>query len=118
TGNEIAAPGTELAPGQIYDINRFTLSAIVSEHGGIAVPRQTAQDTIDDLNLAIDRCLESDLIVFSGGSSVGERDLTLDIIGRRGEIVFHGISLKPGKPTAFGVVDGKPVFGMPGYPPS
>jgi molybdopterin molybdotransferase len=118
TGNEIAAPGAELAPGQIYDINRFTLGAIVSEHGGIPVPHQTAQDTLDDLNRAIDRCLESDLIVFSGGSSVGERDLILDIIGRRGEIVFHGIALKPGKPTAFGIVHGKPVFGMPGYPSS
>jgi molybdopterin molybdotransferase len=118
TGNEITAPGAELAPGQIYDINRFTLGAIVSEHGGIPIPHQTAQDTIDDLNRAIDRCLESDLIVFSGGSSVGERDLILDVIGRRGEIVFHGIALKPGKPTAFGIVQGKPLFGMPGYPTS
>jgi len=118
TGNEIAAPGAELAPGHIYDINRFTLGAIVSEHGGIAVPLQTAQDTIDDLNRAIDRCLECDLIVFSGGSSVGERDLILDVLGRRGEIVFHGIALKPGKPTAFGIVEGKPFFGMPGYPTS
>ena len=118
TGNEIAAPGAELAPGHIYDINRFTLGAIVSEHSGIAVPLQTAQDTIDDLNRAIDRCLECDLIVFSGGSSVGERDLILDVLGRRGEIVFHGIALKPGKPTAFGIVEGKPFFGMPGYPTS
>ena len=82
------------------------------------MPHQTAQDTIDDLNRAIDRCLECDLIVFSGGSSVGERDLILDVIGRRGEIVFHGIALKPGKPTAFGIVEGKPFFGMPGYPTS
>jgi molybdenum cofactor synthesis domain-containing protein len=118
TGNEIAAPGAALAPGQIYDINRFTLGAIVSEHGAVPVPHQTAQDTIDDLNVAIDRCLTSDLIVFSGGSSVGERDLILDVIERRGELVFHGIALKPGKPTAFGVVQGTPVFGMPGYPSS
>lgn len=118
TGNEIAEPGSELAPGQIYDINRFTLGAIVSEHGGVPVAYQTAQDTLDDLNRAIDRCLASDVIVFSGGSSVGERDLILDAIGRRGEIVFHGIALKPGKPTAFGVIEGKPFFGMPGYPTS
>jgi molybdopterin molybdotransferase len=56
--------------------------------------------------------------VFSGGSSVGERDLILDVIGDRGTVLFHGISVKPGKPTAFGLIDGKPVFGLPGYPTS
>ena len=118
TGNEIVAPGSSLQPGQIYDINRFTLSAIVAEHGCVPVPLQTAQDTIEDLERAIDRCLTEDVMVFSGGSSVGERDLILDVIGRRGEIVFHGIAVKPGKPTAFGIIEGKPVFGMPGYPTS
>lgn len=118
TGNEIAEPGQPLAPGQIYDINRFTLSTIIAEHGGIPVAHRTAQDTIDDLERAIDACLEEDVLVFSGGSSVGERDLILDVIGRRGEILFHGIAVKPGKPTVFGVVGGKAVFGMPGYPTS
>jgi molybdopterin molybdotransferase len=118
TGNEIADPGEPLAPGQIYDINRFTLSTIIAEHGGIPVAQRTAQDTLDDLERAIDACLEEDVLVFSGGSSVGERDLILDVIGRRGEILFHGIAVKPGKPTVFGVVGGKAVFGMPGYPTS
>ena len=118
TGNEIADPGRPLQPGQIYDINRFTLSTIIAEHGGVPVPHRTAQDTLDDLQRAIDACLEDDVLVFSGGSSVGERDLILDVIGRRGEILFHGIAVKPGKPTVFGVVSGKPVFGMPGYPSS
>jgi molybdopterin molybdotransferase len=118
TGNEIAEPGSALQPGQIYDINRFTLSTIIGEHGGTPVAYQTAQDTLDDLERAIDRCLNEDVMVFSGGSSVGERDLILDVISRRGEIVFHGIAVKPGKPTVFGVVAGKPVFGMPGYPTS
>jgi molybdenum cofactor synthesis domain-containing protein len=118
TGNEIVDPGQPLAPGQIYDINRFTLSAIISEHGGLPVAHRTAQDTIADLERAIDACREEDVLVFSGGSSVGERDLILDVIGRRGEILFHGIAVKPGKPTVFGVVAGKPVFGMPGYPTS
>jgi molybdenum cofactor synthesis domain-containing protein len=118
TGNEIAEPGKPLAPGQIYDINRFTLSAIIAEHGGIPISYRTAEDTIDDLDRAIDTCLQEDVVVFSGGSSVGERDLILDVIGRRGEILFHGIAVKPGKPTAFGIVGGKPVFGMPGYPTS
>jgi hypothetical protein len=86
TGNEIAEPGAPLAPGQIYDINRFTLSAIIGEHGGVPVAHRTAQDTIDDLERAIDACLEDDVLVFSGGSSVGERDLILDVIGRRAGI--------------------------------
>jgi molybdopterin molybdotransferase len=118
TGNEIADPGAPLQPGQIYDVNRFTLGTIIAEHGGMPVPHRTAQDTIEDLERAIDACLEEDVLVFSGGSSVGERDLILDVIGRRGEILFHGIAVKPGKPTVFGVVGGKAVFGMPGYPTS
>jgi molybdenum cofactor synthesis domain-containing protein len=118
TGNEIVEPGAALRPGQIYDINRYTLSTIIAEHGGIPVAYKTAQDTIDDLERAIDQCLNEDVMVFSGGSSVGERDLILDVIGRRGEIVFHGIAVKPGKPTVFGTIEGKAVFGMPGYPTS
>ena len=118
TGNEIAEPGTALAPGQIYDINRYTLSAIVRRHGGEPAPQPIAADTLDDLNAAVDRALAEDLIVFSGGSSVGERDLIMDLLRDRGEIVFHGIAVKPGKPTVFGRVDGKPFLGMPGYPTS
>ncbi len=118
TGNEIADPGEELKPGQIYDINKFTLSTIIAEHGGVPMPFATAQDTIDALEAAIDACSACDVLVFSGGSSVGERDLILDVIGRKGEIVFHGIAVKPGKPTVFGTINGKPMFGMPGYPTS
>lgn len=118
TGNEIADPGQELKPGQIYDINKFTLSTIIAEHGGVPMPFATAQDTIEALETAIDACAACDVLVFSGGSSVGERDLILDVIGRKGEIVFHGIAVKPGKPTVFGTINGKPMFGMPGYPTS
>jgi molybdopterin molybdotransferase len=118
TGNEIADPGKELRPGQIYDINKFTLSTIVQEHGGVPTPFSTAEDTIEALEGAIDACATCDVLVFSGGSSVGERDLILDVIGRKGEIVFHGIAVKPGKPTVFGTINGKPMFGMPGYPTS
>ncbi len=118
TGNEIADPGEELRPGQIYDINKFTLSTIIQEHGGVPTPFSTAQDTIEALERAIDACAACDVLVFSGGSSVGERDLILDVIGRKGEIVFHGIAVKPGKPTVFGTINGKPMFGMPGYPTS
>ena len=118
TGNEIADPGQELKPGQIYDINKFTLSAIIAEHGGLPVPFATAQDTVEALEDAIDAGSTCDVLVFSGGSSVGERDLILDCIRRKGEIAFHGIAVKPGKPTVFGIINGKPVFGMPGYPTS
>jgi molybdenum cofactor synthesis domain-containing protein len=118
TGNEIVDPGAPLAPGQIYDINKFTLSSVFAEHGGVPVLFRTAVDTLEDLKRAVDECLREDVLVFSGGSSVGERDLILDVIGAKGEVLFHGIAVKPGKPTAFGVIDGKPVFGMPGYPTS
>src|SRR6185295_10552174 len=74
TGNEIVDPGIDLKPGQIYDINKFTLSTIIAEHGGIARPFATAQDTLEALEQAIDACLSCDMLVFSGGSSVGERD--------------------------------------------
>lgn len=118
TGNEIVDPGQTLAPGQIYDINRVTISSVVEDNGGVPVPLRTAADTLEDLTRAFDECLEQDLMVFSGGSSVGERDLILDAIAARGEVLFHGIAVKPGKPTAFGRIDGKLVFGMPGYPTS
>ena len=118
TGNEIADPGEELKPGQIYDINRFTISTIVQEHGGVAMRFATAQDTVDALERALDAALACDVLVFSGGSSVGDRDLMLDVIAARGTILFHGIAVKPGKPTVFGTISGKPVFGLPGYPTS
>ena len=118
TGNEIVEPGEPLRPGQIYDINRFTLASIIGAHGGVPVALPTAPDTIDALSASIDIALAEDVLVFSGGSSVGERDLILDVLARRGEVLFHGVAVKPGKPTVFGKVDGKPVLGMPGYPTS
>src|SRR5688572_6585247 len=118
TGNEIVEPGRPLEPGQIYDVNRFTLAAVIGDNGGEPIPYRTASDTIDDLRRAIDEAGKDDLLVFSGGSSVGERDLILDVLAARGEVIFHGIAVKPGKPTAFGRVAGKPFFGMPGYPAS
>jgi molybdopterin molybdotransferase len=122
TGNEVIEPGAALAPGQIFDVNRFTLGAIVSAHGGIAEPHHAAQDTVSALIEALDACATADLIVFSGGSSVGERDLVVDAIAARGEMIFHGIAVRPGKPTAFAQVrhaTGRtPFFGMPGNPTS
>jgi molybdopterin biosynthesis enzyme len=75
-------------------------------------------DTVDALLEALDASAAADLIVFSGGSSVGERDLVVDAIAARGEMIFHGIAVRPGKPTAFALVAGTPFFGMPGNPTS
>jgi molybdenum cofactor synthesis domain-containing protein len=118
TGNEIVDPGLVLAPGQIYDINRFTLAALVSAHGGVPVPHRTTADTLEALTRAVEDCLDSDIIVFSGGSSVGTRDLVTDVLKAKGKMLFHGIAIKPGKPTAFGLMAEKPFFGLPGNPAS
>jgi molybdenum cofactor synthesis domain-containing protein len=118
TGNEIVAPGQRLGPGQIYDINRFTLSAVLGAHGGEPVVHPTVPDSIADLNAAIDAAAREDIVIFSGGTSVGERDLILDAIASRGELIFRGVAVKPGKPTAFGLIGGRPAIGMPGYPTS
>jgi molybdenum cofactor synthesis domain-containing protein len=118
TGNEVVDPGQLLRPGHIYDINKFTLGSVLREHGAEPVPHPTAPDNVPGLQRAIEACLAEDVVLFSGGSSVGERDLILDVVERMGEVLFHGIAVKPGKPTLFGTVAGKPVFGMPGYPTS
>ncbi|HEX5474145.1 MAG TPA: gephyrin-like molybdotransferase Glp [Vicinamibacterales bacterium] len=118
TGNEIVEPGRPLGPGQIYDINRFTLAAVIARHEGVPVVLPTALDALDALSAAVDEALSEDVLVFSGGSSVGERDLIMDVLRARGEVVFHGVAVKPGKPTVFGRIDAKPVIGMPGYPTS
>ena len=118
TGNEVIEPGRELKPGQIYDINRFTLSAVIADNGGIPIVYPPAPDTLDALLAALDELVEYDIVVFSGGSSVGERDLIRDAIDAKGNMLFHGVAIKPGKPTGLAVVNGKPVFAMPGYPTS
>jgi molybdopterin biosynthesis enzyme len=70
------------------------------------------------LTAAVLEAASADLVVFSGGSSVGERDLIMDVLQHSGEVLFHGIAVKPGKPTVFGRLNGRPVLGMPGYPTS
>ncbi len=120
TGDEVVLPGEPLPPGHIYDVNRFTLSALVSAHGGIPQTHRVARDTVDALVDALEACAgQADVIVFSGGSSVGDRDLVVDAIAAaHGEMIFHGIAVRPGKPTAFAIVGGTPLLGMPGNPTS
>ena len=118
TGNEIVQPGEPLAPGQVYDINRLTLSAVVDAHGGAPIASPGVEDTLEAIEAAVDAALAADLVVFSGGTSVGTRDLVIDVVERRGTVIFHGIALKPGKPTLLATIAGKPVLGMPGNPTS
>jgi molybdopterin molybdotransferase len=118
TGEEIAEAGQALRPGQIYDINSHTLAAVVRQSGGEPVKMPIAEDKPEKLRAAIESALENDMVVISGGSSVGERDLMFSILEELGKVLFHGIQVKPGKPTMFAVVRGKPVLGMPGYPTS
>lgn len=118
TGNEVVPPGTPLRPGQIHDVNGTTLCAIVDAHGGEPAPVAVAADTLDALHEALAETAGCDAIVFSGGSSVGDRDLLIDLLQSRGEVIFHGVATRPGKPTAFGRIEGTPVFGMPGNPTS
>ncbi len=102
TGNEVVEPGQPLAPGQIFDVNRFTLGAIVvgarrdrrAAPAGAGHGRRARRRARSPARTRIS-------IVFSGGSSVGERDLVVDAIAARGEMIFHGIAVRPGKPTAF-----------------
>ena len=115
TGNEIVDPGQPLGPGQLYDINQFTLSSIVAAHGGVPAVHPTVADNLGALNASAASTSDADILVFSGGSSVGERDLVIDVIAGLGEVIFHGIAVKPGKPTTFGRIDRRLVFGMPGY---
>lgn len=118
TGNEVVPPGTPLGPGQIHDVNGYTLSAVARQHGCEPQMRAPARDTIEALEEVLDACVDADIVIFSGGSSVGDRDLIVDLVRRRGTLIFHGLAVKPGKPTLFATVDGRPVFGMPGNPTS
>lgn len=119
TGNELAEPGAPLQPGQIYDVNRFTIDAVVRRHGGAATSLPSAFDVVATLAGALRQAAAAhDIIVSSGGSSVGERDLMPDALALTGEVIFHGIAVKPGKPTLFGRIGRTAVFGMPGNPTS
>jgi molybdenum cofactor synthesis domain-containing protein len=118
TGNEVVDPGEPLPPGHIFDVNRFTLGAVVAQHGCDPELHRPVADAVDALVDALDRLSAADVIIFSGGSSVGDRDLILDAVRSRGEMVFHGIAVRPGKPTAFAIVNDRPFFGMPGNPTS
>jgi len=118
TGNEIVLPGKGLKYGQIYDINGRAVSDAIRELGGEAYFLGIARDDRESLKEKILEGLKYDIIIISGGASGGIRDLTASIIEELGEIKVHGIAIQPGKPTIIGLIDGKPIFGLPGYPTS
>ena len=116
TGNEIAELGRPLKPGQVYNINSYTLSSVIRANGCDVLTLDIVNDHLTDLEQVVRKNSDCDMLVFSGGSSVGERDIMVDVLEGNGRVVFHGVAIKPGKPTLFGVIGRQLVFGMPGYP--
>ncbi len=120
-GDEVVAPGVTPAPGQIRDVNSYTIAAQVSRAGGEPVRLGVVGDDYEDQLAAAREGLEgAEVLVLSAGSSVSSRDLTADIINALGEpgVLVHGLSIRPGKPAILGLVQGKPAFGLPGNPVS
>jgi len=118
TGTEVVDVGSELKEGQVYDVNSYTLTSVLSGNGASVTKSPIVPDSFEQLKSAIARFLDHDLVIFSGGSSVGEKDLLVKVVEESGKVLFHGVQIKPGKPTLLGLVKGRPVFGMPGYPTS
>lgn len=120
TGEEIVPVEVDPGPGQVRDINGSTLSALVGEDGGQPERRGIVADRYEDLRAALEQALQADLVLVSGGSSVGTRDLTASVLATLGPpgVLAHGLALRPGKPTLVAVVRGKPVLGLPGHPVS
>ncbi len=119
TGTELVEPGSELKKGDIIDFNSTMLAALAEECGAHAVKKNIVKDDVVFLKKTIaDSLLESDLVVINAGSSAGREDYTADVIAELGEVFVHGVNIKPGKPVILGIVQGKPVIGIPGYPVS
>jgi molybdopterin molybdotransferase len=119
TGDEIVPADEPLGPGQVRDINSYNLEGLILENGGEPVRKGIFRDVCEDIKKVVEDSLrESAMVLISGGSSVGVMDFTSRIIDDLGEpgVIFHGVALKPGKPTIGGVVNGIPIFGLPGHP--
>jgi molybdopterin molybdotransferase len=121
TGDEVVPPEREVAPGQIRDVNTYTIAGLTRRAGGEPVPQGIAPDSLADLRgMAAAALAAADVLIVSAGSSVSTRDMTAQVIGDLGApgVLVHGVSIHPGKPTILAVADGKPVFGLPGNPVS
>ncbi|OPY06140.1 MAG: Molybdopterin molybdenumtransferase [Syntrophus sp. PtaB.Bin001] len=121
TGDEVIPPEQTPGPGQIRDINTYTISGLVEQAGGIPLLQGIIKDNYESFLSAARSALDAaDLLVISAGSSVSTRDLTAKVVNNLGKpgVMIHGLAVKPGKPTVLGVCDGKPVIGLPGNPVS
>ncbi|MEJ2698005.1 MAG: molybdopterin-binding protein [Candidatus Sulfobium sp.] len=119
TGDEIMPAGSSLHPGQVRDINSYVLSGMVSEAGCLPRKKGIFKDEYEFIRGVVEDSMnDSDAILLTGGTSVGVKDIiarVIDDIGNPG-VLFHGVSLKPGKPMIGGIIGGIPVFGLPGHP--
>jgi len=121
TGDEVIDPGQSPRPGQVRDVNSFTLGALVEKSGGIARLYGIIPDEFDALKKAAAKALsECGVVIITAGSSASTRDMTADVIRSLGApgVLVHGINTRPGKPTILGACDGKAVIGLPGNPVS
>ncbi|MDY7082022.1 MAG: molybdenum cofactor synthesis domain-containing protein, partial [Halobacteria archaeon] len=111
--------GAELSRGQIYDVNSFTVAAAVEEAGvgGEAVVYEHVGDDYDEMRHVLARASdECDIVVSSGSTSASEADVLYEVVEDEGELLLHGIAVKPGRPTILGRIDGTPYVGLPGNP--
>jgi molybdopterin molybdotransferase len=125
TGGEVVEPTETPRPGQVRDVNKYAVAAGISGAGGEPVLMDNVMDDPSSLMDALKKGVETaDMVVLSGGSSVGNMDFTLsaidEIAGKKGPdspgVLVHGVSIRPGKPTIYGIVDKTPVFGLAGHP--
>ncbi|WP_265108793.1 molybdopterin molybdotransferase MoeA [Halosolutus halophilus] len=114
TGEELVADDPD--PGEVIETNGLTVSRLAERWGARATYRDVVTDDPESLRVAIQRDLTKDVVVTTGGSSVGERDLIPEVIDDLGEVIVHGVGLKPGHPVCLGVVEETPVLALPGYP--
>ncbi|HKZ17307.1 MAG TPA: gephyrin-like molybdotransferase Glp [Geobacteraceae bacterium] len=119
TGDELVEPGEPLAPGKIVNSNALTVAAAVRQLGGEAVMLGIGRDNKEDLGAKLAEGLNADVLITSAGISAGDRDLVRAVLDELNvKLVFWKIDIKPGRPTAFSIRDGKPVFSLPGNPVS
>ncbi len=116
TGSELVQPGDPLAPGSIIEFNSRVLAGYLTEWGVKAERSPVVTDKPAALEKAIkDAVAQYDLVIVNAGASAGSRDHTAGVIAGLGDIVLHGVNIRPGKPVILGIVEGKPVIGLPGY---
>lgn len=117
TGDELASLGMPLAPGQIYDSNRYTLHALLTQLGADVIDLGVVPDVPEALEATLKEAAQvADAIITTGGVSVGEADFVREILARVGEVKFWKLNIKPGRPMAFGKVGNAWLFGLPGNP--